>query len=124
MQAFWSQLQPAIVAALTTLISAAVAFAVAWLRARTEAQSARTEAQRQAVLGATHEVELTSQSVPMEGAEKKEAAMLLAADRLPSRLRPRVERLADMVEEAIPSVKERFAAAQKPTEPSNPRKRS
>lgn len=63
--------------------------------------AARTEAQRQAVLGAAHQVD----QLVLDNADKKRAVVELAAQRLPDRLTPREEKLGALVEQVMPQVK-------------------
>jgi hypothetical protein len=97
MNDIWKALAPHLVEALIGLIVAASSFAVAWLRACTEAQ-------KQAVLGAAHTIDVRADVVPMPPAAKKAAAVRLAAQRLPLRL-AQPTKLGRLVEDVMPDVK-------------------
>lgn len=99
MHEFWTKIEPTVVTALVSIITAGTPLLIAWLKARTEAQ-------RQAVLGAALHVDATAgnASTEMAGAEKKAAAIQIAASRLPDRLARNEKKLGELVEAVMPDV--------------------
>lgn len=99
-------------AALAALIPVAAGLVKAWLEARTEAV-------RQAALGAASQVEQLSANVPMTGAEKKQAAVNLAMQRLPEKLRSEAK-VDDHVEQVVPEVRARSRSTRPPADGVGP----
>lgn len=84
LEEIWKTLQPHIAGALGALIPAAVALAVAWMKAR----KAELEAEHQAALGAVLAVEAQSQMQRMGSVEKKLRATDMASGALGRPVRP------------------------------------
>lgn len=107
MQSIWTFIEPHITGALSVLLPAAVALAVAWMRAR----QAKLEAERQAALGAVCEINaLTQERQPMGNTQKKLVAMHRMAARLPGQHKLDPARIAQRIEEAVATEKQQQTA--------------